>query len=178
MKLSVFFICMGVIVFGLCSCSHHFEEDNEFSETYASSVSTSEYRRDIDIPNFNFYWTTLEMFISDGKAQCLLRNMETLYWVDSRCEVYVKVLTSQRVVRVMIEYQAKYMDYRYRYQDISFTLEDLPRNDFVFEVICSKGGESELNSPHIREIIHVDDPKNSHLIFPFERYPDGHLTHY
>lgn len=182
MKLSGLFpLFLGIFYIGLSSCSHH-DEVEVFTEPLVLSVSTSDYRMETDIPNFHFEWTTFEMNISEGKANCLLNNMHILYPNFLKPEVTVKVMTSTRRVRVLIEQGFERSHYsRNLFYDISFTLDNLPQNDFIFEVVCNRCGDSsdetaieEVKDPHLREIIHIDDPQNSHLIFTFERFPNHH----
>lgn len=169
---------------------------NEVLNTFASSVSASACRSYFDIVGLDddqelFFdkkrdakmkfpeWTTFEMNISDGTADCVINNAEVNCAIES---VDVDVSKSSRVVKVIVSYNIGRAEMCKCYKTVFFTLEDLPEDNFRFEVFskynrvvaCDTGLTIETLSspkPNLSTVIHRDDPENIDMVFPYKMYP-------
>lgn len=154
---------------------------NEIVNTFASSVQTSECSNyKLYKPNLSPDYAPFYMSISNGKADCLLSNIGVQCGFD---EVIVEVSkSSQNLVKVILKYNYSYdLDCGTCYHNVSFTLEDLPNENFIIEVYTAYYMDDSTfhykydwryDHPHLREMIRLNNPENSNLQFYFKRNPD------
>lgn len=172
MNLKASFIWLvAIFSFLLSSCT------KEIVNTYVESLSTSGClnKNSVSVGHYEPF----EMSISDGKAECFVKCLRSAVGYDS---LVVNVNSSQHHVKVVIEhYFSDESDDTVCYEDVAFTLADVPEEDFVFEIFSRSVYDIDGNhffmgckNPHLRESIHLGDSKNTNLKFLFNKYPDNY----